>query len=166
MRSEPCPERHSRTFSRRHGERVLHVADCARCGGGGPRCSPLPQKYSAPLQPGGAFFCPRFSCRAFTIYFLREHPVTAPQRNSDINRGKDELDIGSLISYAMAHQQRIIFQRRHSRRHFQTHPLEYAASIPRDVGNGVSRPRTDCSREAPCRRAHMAQVFETWVASR
>jgi hypothetical protein len=30
---------------------------------------------------------------------LREYPATAPQRNSDINRGKDELDIGS--SYAM-----------------------------------------------------------------
>jgi hypothetical protein len=63
------PRKAQSNFLAASRERVLHVADCARCGGGGPRCSPLPQKYPAPLQPGGAFFCPRFSCRAFTIYF-------------------------------------------------------------------------------------------------
>jgi hypothetical protein len=29
-------------------------------------------------------------------YFFREYPATAPQRNSDINRDKHELNIGSV----------------------------------------------------------------------
>jgi hypothetical protein len=64
----------------------------------------------------------------------------------------------------MAHQQRIMFQRRDSRRHFQTHPLEHAASIPGDVGNRVSRPQIVRSREAPCRRGHMAQIRQIRLA--
>src|SRR5262249_18216627 len=66
--------------------------------------------------------------------------------------------MGPEFRYEMAHKQRIILERRHSRRHFQTDPIERAASIPRNVGNRVSWSRTVRSEEAPCRRAHMAQI--------
>ena len=71
-------------------------------------------------------------------YFFAKYPASAPRRNSDTSSRQHQLNMEPEIRYEMAHQQRIILERRYRHRSLQADSTERASSIPRNVGNRVS----------------------------
>jgi hypothetical protein len=88
-------DRHSRTFSRRQGNGAPTLPIVLGAEGGEPSLLSATPKVLGPPSAGRGLLLSQRAIAEHARFILRQYPATAPQRNSDINGGKYELDIGS-----------------------------------------------------------------------